>query len=91
MISETDRLAIEDIATRYKVARVLLFGSGADPTRESKDIDLAVEGISPHDFFKFYGDVFFSVSKPVDLIDLSIDSKFTRIVRREGIPLYGGD
>ena len=49
---------------------------------------MAWKALPPEDFFSFYGDLLFSVSKPVDLIDLSQDSKFTRIVRREGLPLY---
>ena len=68
---------------------MLLFGSSADPDREAKDIDLAVEGVAPADFFAFYGELLFSLSKPVDLIDLSTDSKFVRLVRKEGIPVYG--
>lgn len=56
--------------------------------REGRDIDLAVEGLAPEEFFRFYGDLLFSLSKPVDLVDLSQDSKFTRLIRREGLPLY---
>jgi len=67
----------------------LLFGSGADPNRPSNDIDLAVEGISDESFFSFYGDLLFSLSGSVDLIDLSKDTKFNRLVLREGICLYG--
>ncbi|HUW20700.1 MAG TPA: hypothetical protein VMW16_15490 [Sedimentisphaerales bacterium] len=78
-----------DIARRYGVKRVLLFGSGAAPEGEANDIDLAVEGIVPEEFFNFYGDLIFGLSKPVDLIDLSDNTKFSRLVSREGIPLYG--
>mgnify|MGYP000179822398 FL=1 len=81
MIPAKDREAITQLAVRYQVTRLLLFGSSTDPTREARDIDLAVEGLPPEEFFHFYGDLLFSVSKPVDLIDLSQDSKFTRIVR----------
>jgi len=88
MIPAKDRETITQLAARYQVTRLLLFGSGTDPTREARDIDLAVEGLPPEEFFHFYGDLLFSVSKPVDLIDLSQDSKFTRIIRREGLPLY---
>ena len=30
----------------------------------------------------------FRLSKPVDLIDLSKDTKFNALVKREGIPIY---
>ena len=89
MIQEADRSAIVELADRYGAGRVLLFGSSADPSREARDIDLAVEGVAPADFFKFYGDLMVCLSKPVDLVDLSRDSKFTRLIRRDGIPIYG--
>jgi len=89
MISEQDKVTILDIACRYDVGGVLLFGSSADPDREGDDIDLAVEGIAPRQFFNFYGDLIFALSKPVDLIDLSKNTKFNRLVSREGVRLYG--
>ena len=89
MISREDKSAIIHLAARYGAKRVLLFGSGADPERVAADIDLAVEGIRPADFFRFYGELLFSLSKPVDLVDLSTDSKFTRLVQRDGMALYG--
>jgi hypothetical protein len=31
----------------------------------------------------------FRLSKPVDLVDLSKDTRFNALVKREGIPIYG--
>ncbi len=89
MISQEDRNAIIRISKNYKMSRLLLFGSSASPDREGHDIDLAVEGIAPSDFFNFYGDLLFHVSKPVDLIDLSGESRFHKMIEAEGIPIYG--
>jgi predicted nucleotidyltransferase len=89
MISKLDKATIVDIARRYDVGGILLFGSSADPKKEVNDIDLAVEGIAPEKFFSFYGELLFNLSKPADLIDLSSDTKFNRLVYREGIRLYG--
>jgi len=89
MISEQDRAIITDISRRYGAREVLLFGSCADPSREANDIDLAVEGVAPELFFSFYGDLLFGLSRPVDLIDLSNNTKFNRLVYREGIRVYG--
>ena len=89
MISKKDKQVITAIAGQYKVKKVLLFGSNADSSVVGRDIDLAVEGIKPRDFFKFYGDLIFSLDKSVDLIDLSTDNSFNRLVREEGIPVYG--
>ena len=88
MISKSDRVRIRSLAERFGVARVLLFGSSAEPGGEGRDIDLAVEGIRPEDFFRFYGELVFGLTKPVDLIDLSENGKFAELVRREGIPVY---
>ena len=90
MITEDDRMAIAEVAAGYAVNRVVLFGSSADPVHQGRDIDLAVEGLPPSEFFAFYGDLLFSVSKPVDLIDLSTESEFAQRVRSEGIPVYVG-
>ena len=89
MISEQDKAMIVDLARRYDVKGVLLFGSSIDPDREANDIDLAIEGIAPAKFFDFYGELLFALSKPVDLVELSRDSKFNRLVYQEGVRLYG--
>ena len=89
MVSEKDRRRIAEVARRHGVTRVLLFGSNADPKHEGRDIDLAVEGIAPGIFFTLYRDLIFALSKPVDLVDLADDTPFTKVVRREGVPIYG--
>ena len=89
MISEKDKIVIKEISKKYRVKKVLLFGSSLDPEREGRDIDIAVEGISFKDFFRYYGDLIFNLSKAVDVIDLSIASKFTKLIKKEGRLLYG--
>jgi predicted nucleotidyltransferase len=89
MITEKDKDVISLLARQYGVHRVLLFGSSAEPQKEARDIDLGVIGIEPRQFFKFYGELMFRLLKPVDLIDLSKDTKFNAMVKREGIPIYG--
>lgn len=89
MIHEKDRLKIIELARKYKVNKVLLFGSSIDPKKESHDIDLAIDGIQDGMFFKFYGELIFSLSKPVDIIDLKRKSLLNDLVRSEGIPIYG--
>ena len=87
MITASEKRIIREISERYAVKRVLLFGSSLISGKESRDIDLAVEGISPRDFFRYYGDLILGLSRPVDVIDLSGISKFTEMIRQEGIPL----
>lgn len=88
MINEKDKKTIEHIARKYRASRVLLFGSSLLSTQESRDIDIAVEGIEDKDFYAFYGELIYSLSKPVDVIDLSKKTKFIELILKEGIPIY---
>lgn len=88
MISSEDRDKVAELARRFGVSRVVLFGSSAESGDDSRDIDLAVEGLEPRLFFRFYGELIFALSKPVDLVDLSTGGRFVDIVRRDGVPLY---
>ena len=89
MISEKDKKAILDIARKYKVKRIILFGSGSKELGKNRDIDLAVEGVPAKLFFKFYSELIFNLSQPVDLVDLSKKNKFSEILISEGVQLYG--
>ena len=89
MISEKDKRVILDLARKYKVKRVILFGSGSRFSDKNRDIDLAVEGLPDKEFFKFYSELIFSLSQPVDLVDISKKTKFTKILTSEGIQIYG--
>lgn len=89
MINEMDKKIIRELSEKYHVKRVMLFGSSLNPNIESRDIDIAIEGIDPADFFDYYGDLLLKLSKSVDVIDLSENSKFVTLVKKEGIPLYG--
>ncbi|MEW6186061.1 MAG: hypothetical protein AB1585_10025 [Thermodesulfobacteriota bacterium] len=88
MINTVDRQLIKKIAGKYQAKRVVLFGSSILPEVESRDIDLGVDGIAEKDFFRFYGELLCALSKPVDIIDLSVKSRFVDLVQQEGIPLY---
>ena len=88
MITEKDKKALLDIARKYRATRVVLFGSSLSDPKESRDIDIAVDGIADKDFYAFYGELMFTLSKPVDIIDLSKRTKFVEMVLKEGIPLH---
>jgi hypothetical protein len=56
---------------------------------EIKDYDFAVADIPPGIFFVFYGELLRTMTKNVDIIDLSDrETKFKTIVMREGILVY---
>ncbi len=89
MIPDSDRQIIRQTAARYRAKRVILFGSSLSQDRAGRDIDIAVEGLAAEDFFAFYGELLCALSKPVDVIDLSRETRFTELVRQEGVALYG--
>jgi len=89
MISKREKEIIIRCAEKYKVSSIYLFGSSLDRNSEYNDIDLAVKGIKPEVFFKFYGELLRSLSKPVDLVDLSKKSLFNQIIEEKGVKIYG--
>jgi predicted nucleotidyltransferase len=89
MLSIHDKATVLELAAKYAVKKVLVFGSAAQRDTGYRDIDFAVEGLRPQDFFRFHGELLRRLSLPVDLIDLSRPSRFTRVVREEGVPVHG--
>ena len=89
MISEADKEIIVDCAEKYHVSSVILFGSALGEADKANDFDLAVKGIRPELFFKFYAELFKRLSKPVDLVDLSRKSLFNDLVEQTGVVIYG--
>ena len=64
---------------------VYLFGSAAKGTmRDDSDVDLAVSGLPPENFFKALSAVSSLLDRPVHLIDLDEVTPFTRYLIEEG-------
>jgi uncharacterized protein len=89
MISEEEKSIITDVASKYEVKRVILFGSSLESDTNYNDIDLGVEGVKPGKFFEFYGKLMFALTKPVDIVDLKNDTAFNRLVKRDGVLIFG--
>lgn len=89
MITEKDKQIIIQCARKFKVSSVILFGSSIRDDREFNDIDIAVRGIEPRLFFRFYAELFKKLSKPVDLVDLSNKSLFNDLIEEDGVRIYG--
>jgi len=89
MISEEDKKQILRISKKYKVKKVMLFGSSLQDCDIAKDIDLAVEGAPRGDFFKYYSELLFGLSKPVDIVELKENDRFSAFISRKGVILYG--
>ena len=63
---------------------VYLFGSAAaGMMREESDIDMAVSGLPPEDFFKAMGRAGDILQRSLDLVDLDEDNPFTRYLKEE--------
>ncbi len=69
-IFETELEKIIDISKEFGIEKVLLFGSCLEDVETAQDIDIAVVGINPRDFFKYYGKVSMVVDDEVDIFDL---------------------
>jgi predicted nucleotidyltransferase len=89
MISEKDREIIVSYAKKFNVQEIYLFGSSLYKQKEANDIDLAVKGISPTLFFDFYGKLLRYLSKPVDIVNLSKKSRFTEMIEKNAVKIYG--
>ncbi len=67
---EAELTKIVAISKQFGAKKVLLFGSCLEDVESARDIDIAVLGIKPEDFFKYYGKVSMAVADEVDIIDL---------------------
>lgn len=66
-----DELAkIIETSKEFGAKKVLLFGSSLEDIETAHDIDIAVSGIKPREFFKYYGKVSMAVNVEVDIVDL---------------------
>ncbi len=67
---EAELEKIITISKEFDAKRIVLFGSCLEDVESAHDIDIAVSGINPVKFFKYYGKVSVSVHDEVDIIDL---------------------
>ena len=89
MITEEEKNIIKKYADEFKVKEVYLFGSSLNDSATARDIDLAVKGIAPSLFFRFYGKLIKYLPKPVDLVDLDDDSPSANLIMKEAVKVYG--
>lgn len=64
---------------------IFLFGSLITGThREDSDIDIAIKGCLPENYFALLGQLLTTLSRPVDLINLDREDAFSKYLEREG-------
>jgi predicted nucleotidyltransferase len=87
MLSLKDKILIIKTAKEYKINKVILFGSSLYK-QKNNDIDIGIKGIAPENFFEFYGKLLERLSKPVDVVNIDKNSKFSKLIEKTGIKLY---
>ncbi|OPY58878.1 MAG: hypothetical protein A4E57_04800 [Syntrophorhabdaceae bacterium PtaU1.Bin034] len=89
MIPKDELARAIELAKKYRVGKLYVVGSSLKDPETARDYDFAVSDVPEGAFFLFYGELFMSMSKNVDLIDLSgSPSKFKSLVLREGKLVY---
>jgi len=88
MLKKADLKKIKEIAHKYKVKKLFLFGSSID-SDNPKDIDLGIDGYEKGSFFSFYGELFKFLSKPIDLVDMKNNTAFDKLIKETGVKIYG--
>ncbi len=90
-VFETELEKIITISKEFAAEKVLLFGSCLEDIESAQDIDIAVSGIKPREFFKYYGKVSMAVDDEVDIIDLDdIRQHLRKRILSKGRVIYEG-
>lgn len=72
------------VARKYRIGKLYLIGSSlSKDIKAVKDYDFAVSGVPKGSFFKFYGELFGTLSKNVDLIDLSGKKRYLKTLSKK--------
>lgn len=81
----------EDVRRAIEILRaggctdIFLFGSLArQRARSGSDLDFAVRGCSPENFFHLWGKLLMALEHTVDLVDLDSVDPFARYLEQEG-------
>jgi predicted nucleotidyltransferase len=86
-VSTETNILIQRVAAELKTAgarEIYVFGSAAKGTGDAaSDLDLAVSGLPPSVFYRMGARVSDLIGRSVDLIDLDINTPFTRYLRTE--------
>ena len=89
MINTKEKDMAVNLARKYRVKRLYLFGSVLKKHGYINDYDFAVEGYPSGKFFDFYGELYNAMPKEVDLIDLSLKNpRLNASIKKEAKLLY---
>lgn len=92
MLHESSLNFIRTVAEDYGASRVLLFGSCLTGSEdEARDIDLAVEGLSPDDYHAFWSRLLWADElggKSVDVVRIEDRTFLVPIILNRGVEIY---
>jgi len=72
-------------------SEIYVFGSVAEGrVGAESDIDFAVRGCPPEQFFKLQGKLLVELSRSADLVDLDVNSEFADFLERETVLIHVG-
>lgn len=73
---------------RKGARRIILFGSAQHDPAHARDLDIACEGIPPAEFYAVAGELDWMLRREVDLVELSDNTPFTRLVEAQGKVIF---
>lgn len=89
MIPNVELDKVIEIAKKYQVGKLYLVGSSLYNSESAHEYDFAVLDVPEGTFFLFYGELFGTMAKNVNLIDLSgMETRFKKLVVAEGKLVY---
>ena len=83
-IGQTQIQKIITMAKAYGAVRLILFGSSLDTPGEARDIDLACDGVSGWKLYELAARLEEELHAPLDIVPLSPQTRFTRLIERKG-------
>lgn len=69
---------------RYGATRLILFGGGVERPEDTRDIDLACDGVPGWKLYEFAAKLEEELHIPLDVIPLSPPNRFTEYVETKG-------
>ncbi|MDC7125585.1 MAG: nucleotidyltransferase domain-containing protein, partial [Spirochaetales bacterium] len=64
---------------------IYIFGSVSNGNfHDGSDLDIAVKGLTSQNFFSVYGELMMRLSTPVDLVDITLQESFGKMLKSSG-------
>lgn len=73
-----------ELARIYGATRLILFGSALTAPEQARDLDLACDGVSGWQFYELGARLEEELRVPLDLVPLSPQTRFTRLIEQRG-------